>query len=170
MIVIRGDLMFDSYDYLDNQTYFNDRTSTTENDEIITLNQAIELIKKSVESEKEDEQFYNLLLQQTSSLEAKEIIKSIRDDEKKHNQILRKLYYDFTGQVVPTNTFLNKTENYSTFNKNLKTAMFGELDAVKKYRKILSTMPSGDSYTLLMAIILDELRHANLYNFLIHEH
>lgn len=162
--------MFDSYDYLDNQTYFNDRTSTTENDEIITLNQAIELIKKSVESEKEDEQFYNLLLQQTSSLEAKEIIKSIRDDEKKHNQILRKLYYDFTGQVVPTNTFLNKTENYSTFNKNLKTAMFGELDAVKKYRKILSTMPSGDSYTLLMAIILDELRHANLYNFLIHEH
>lgn len=170
MIAIRGDLMFDSYDYLDNQTYFNDRTSTTENDEIITLNQAIELIKKSVESEKEDEQFYNLLLQQTSSLEAKEIIKSIRDDEKKHNQILRKLYYDFTGQVVPTNTFLNKTENYSTFNKNLKTAMFGELDAVKKYRKILSTMPSGDSYTLLMAIILDELRHANLYNFLIHEH
>lgn len=170
MIVIRGDLMFDSYDYLDNQTYFNDRTSTTENDEIITLNQAIELIKKSVENEKEDEQFYNLLLQQTSSLEAKEIIKSIRDDEKKHNQILRKLYYDFTGQVVPTNTFLNKTENYSTFNKNLKTAMFGELDAVKKYRKILSTMPSGDSYTLLMAIILDELRHANLYNFLIHEH
>lgn len=170
MIVIRGDLMFNSYDYLDNQTYFNDRTSTTENDEIITLNQAIELIKKSVESEKEDEQFYNLLLQQTSSLEAKEIIKSIRDDEKKHNQILRKLYYDFTGQVVPTNTFLNKTENYSTFNKNLKTAMFGELDAVKKYRKILSTMPSGDSYTLLMAIILDELRHANLYNFLIHEH
>lgn len=170
MIVIRGDLMFDSYDYLDNQTYFNDRTSTTENDEIITLNQAIELIKKSVESEKEDEQFYNLLLQQTSSIEAKEIIKSIRDDEKKHNQILRKLYYDFTGQVVPTNTFLNKTENYSTFNKNLKTAMFGELDAVKKYRKILSTMPSGDSYTLLMAIILDELRHANLYNFLIHEH
>lgn len=170
MIVIRGDLMFDSYDYLDNQTYFNDRTSTTENDEIITLNQAIELIKKSVESEKEDEQFYNLLLPQTSSLEAKEIIKSIRDDEKKHNQILRKLYYDFTGQVVPTNTFLNKTENYSTFNKNLKTAMFGELEAVKKYRKILSTMPSGDSYTLLMAIILDELRHANLYNFLIHEH
>lgn len=175
MIVIRGDLMFDDYEYLCSQTYFNednfnDRELTAESDEIITLNQAIELIKKSVENEKEDEQFYNLLLQQASSLETKEIIKSIRDDEKKHNQILRKLYYEFTGQILPNDTFLNKTNNYTTFNENLKKAMFGELNAVKKYRKILGTMPSGNSYTLLMAIVLDELRHANLYNFLIHEY
>lgn len=175
MIVIRGDLMFDDYEYLYDQTYFNednfnDRDSTAGNDEIITLNQAIELIKKSVENEKEDEIFYNILLQQASSLEAKEIIKSIRDDEKKHNQILRKLYYEFTGQVLPIDTFLNENINRNSFNKNLKKAMFGELNAVKKYRKILGTMPSGNSYTLLMAIILDELRHANLYNFLIHEH
>lgn len=175
MIVIRGDLMFDDYEYLYDQTYFNednfnDRDSTAGNDEIITLNQAIELIKKSVENEKEDEIFYNILLQQASSLEAKEIIKSIRDDEKKHNQILRKLYYEFTGQVLPIDTFLNENINRNSFNKNLKKAMFGELNAVKKYRKILGTMPSGNSYTLLMAIMLDELRHANLYNFLIHEH
>lgn len=175
MIVIRGDFMFDGYEYLYDQTYFNednfnDRDSTAGNDEIITLNQAIELIKKSVENEKEDEIFYNILLQQASSLEAKEIIKSIRDDEKKHNQILRKLYYEFTGQVLPIDTFLNENINRNSFNKNLKKAMFGELNAVKKYRKILGTMPSGNSYTLLMAIMLDELRHANLYNFLIHEH
>lgn len=175
MIVIRGDFMFDGYEYLYDQTYFNednfnDRDSTAGNDEIITLNQAVELIKKSVENEKEDEIFYNILLQQASSLEAKEIIKSIRDDEKKHNQILRKLYYEFTGQVLPIDTFLNENINRNSFNKNLKKAMFGELNAVKKYRKILGTMPSGNSYTLLMAIMLDELRHANLYNFLIHEH
>ena len=29
-------------------------------------------------------------------------------------------------------------------------------------------MPSGSSYTLLMSIMTDELRHANKYNFLIH--
>ena len=33
--------------------------------------------------------------------------------------------------------------------------------------KILSKMPSGKAYTLLMAIMTDEMKHANKYNFLI---
>ncbi len=36
---------------------------------------------------------------------------------------------------------------------------------LKKYRKIIGTMPSGKSYTLLMSIMTDEIRHANKYNF-----
>ena len=32
----------------------------------------------------------------------------------------------------------------------------------------LGTMPSGNSYTLLMSIMTDELRHASKYNFLVH--
>ena len=53
------------------------------------------------------------------------------------------------------------------YKSNLEKALFGELDAVSKYRKILGTMPSGSSYTLLMSIMTDELRHASKYNFLI---
>ena len=60
---------------------------------------------------------------------------------------------------------LNTELNYR---ENLEKALFGELDAVVKYRKILGTMPSGNSYTLLMSIMTDELRHASKYNFLIH--
>ena len=52
------------------------------------------------------------------------------------------------------------------YKANLEKALFGELDAVSKYRKIMGTMPSGNSYTLLMSIMTDELRHANKYNFL----
>ena len=58
--------------------------------------------------------------------------------------------------------------NTSTYQENLEKALFGELDAVVKYRRILGTMPSGNSYTLLMSIMTDELRHASKYNFLIH--
>ena len=36
------------------------------------------------------------------------------------------------------------------------------------YRRNEAQMDSGDSYTLLMSIMTDELRHANKYNFLIH--
>ena len=53
------------------------------------------------------------------------------------------------------------------YKSNLEKALFDELDAVAKYRKILGTMPSGNSYTLLMSIMTDELRHASKYNFLI---
>ena len=112
--------------------------------EIITLNQAITLIRQSVGDEKEDEMFYDTLIEQAPTQKEKDIIRSIRDDERKHNKILRELYYEFTGQIL-----------------------LGELDAVSKYRKILGTMPSGSSYTLLMSIMTDELRHASKYNFLI---
>ena len=117
--------------------------------EIITLNQAIDLIRKSVDDEKEDEMFYGILIEQAPTDKEKDIIRSIRNDERKHNQILRELYYDFTGQILP------------------EKALFWELDAIKKYRKIMGTMPSGKSYTLLMSIMTDEIRHANKYNFLI---
>ena len=61
-----------------------------------------------------------------------------------------------------------QTENDFSYKENLEKALFGELDAVVKYRKILGTMPSGNSYTLVMSIMIDELRHASKYNFLIH--
>ena len=64
--------------------------------EIITLNQAIALIKQSVGDEKEDEMFYDILIEQAPTDKEKNIIKSIRNDERKHNQILRELYYEFT--------------------------------------------------------------------------
>lgn len=135
--------------------------------EIITLNQAIDLIRKSVDDEKEDEMFYGILIEQVPTDKEKDIIRSIRDDERKHNQILRELYYDFTGQILPADNLTNSSNNQMSYKKNLEKALFGELDAVKKYRKIMGTMPSGKSYTLLMSIMTDEIRHANKYNFLI---
>lgn len=92
---------------------------------------------------------------------------SIRDDEKKHNQILRTLYYNFTGQFAPEDTTSSTDNNNLGYKEQLEKALFGELDAVVKYRRILGTMPSGDSYTLIMSIMTDEIRHANKYNYLI---
>lgn len=136
--------------------------------EIITFNQAIGLIRKSVGDEKEDEMFYDTLIKQAPTEKEKDIIKSIRDDERKHNQILRRLYYEFTGQMLPADILTTETNSNINYKENLEKALFGELDAVAKYRKIMGTMPIGNSYTLLMSIMTDELRHANKYNFLIH--
>ena len=138
------------------------------NEEIITLNQAIELIRNSVGDEKEDEMFYDTLIKQAPTEKEKEIIRSIRNDEKKHNQILRRLYYEFTGGLLPRDNSKNVANNTMKYKENLEKALFGELGAVEKYRRIMGAMPNKNSYTLLMSIMTDELRHANKYNFLIH--
>lgn len=152
---------FDEYNYRSN-------VPQEDSGEIITLNQAIELIRKSVGNEREDEIFYDTLIKQAPTEKQKEIIRSIRNDERKHNQILRKLYYDFTGQMIPIDTLAVEGNNENMdYKSQLEKALFGELDAVAKYRKIMGTMPSGNSYTLLMSIMTDELRHASKYNFLI---
>lgn len=165
--------MYPNYD-LYNQYYgfdeYNYRSSVPQENsgEIITLNQAIELIRKSVSDEREDEIFYDNLIKQAPTEKQKEIIRSIRNDERKHNQILRKLYYDFTGQMIPIGPSpVEGTNENMDYKSQLEKALFGELDAVVKYRKIMGTMPSGNSYTLLMSIMTDELRHASKYNFLI---
>ena len=111
--------------------------------------------------------FYDILIKQAPTEKDKEIIRSIRDDERKHNQILRDLYYNFTGQMLPANTSTPNIDTSLSYKENLEKALFGELNAVVRYRRILGTMPSGKSYTLLMSIMTDELRHASKYNFLI---
>lgn len=159
---------FDEYNFRGSNQTMN-MSVNTYNDEIITLNQAIELIRQSVGNEREDELFYDNLIKQAPTDEEKEIIKSIRDDEKKHNRILRDLYYSFTGQMLQPNMMTSEIDKNLSYKENLEKALFGELEAVKKYRKIMGTMPSGNSYTLLMSIMTDELRHASKYNFLIHK-
>lgn len=160
--------MYNQYYRFNDYNYRNSEISNMYNDEIITLNQAIELIRESVGDEREDELFYDNLIKQAPTEKEKEIIRSIRDDERNHNQILRELYYNFTGQVIPVDTSTVNVDDKLNYKEQLEKALFGELNAVVRYRRIMGTMPNGNSYTLLMSIMTDELRHANKYNFLIH--
>jgi hypothetical protein len=161
--------MYNPYYGFNEFNYQSSEPTNLYSNELITLNQAIELIRTSIGDEREDEIFYENLIKQAPTEKEKEIITSIRDDERKHNQILRKLYYDFTGQTVPIDTsVVNNAGSKLEYKEQLEKALFGELSAVIKYRRIMGTMPSGNSYTLLMSIMTDEIRHACKYNFLIH--
>lgn len=159
--------MYNPYNRFNEYNYKNNEPVNMYNEEIIALSQAIDLIRTSVGDEKEDELFYDNLIRQAPTEKEKEIIRSIRDDERKHNRILRELYYNFTGQVIPVSSSPVDVKNELNYKEQLEKALFGELNAVVKYRRIMGTMPSGNSYTLLMSIMTDELRHASKYNFLI---
>ena len=133
----------------------------------VELKEALASIKDSVEGEIEDAAFYTMLLSLTSNKEDIEIINSIISDEKKHNLLLRNLYFELTNKKLPENREEKNVDNMLNYRRNLKKALMGELDAVKRYRKIMAAMPDENKYAVVMEILTDEIRHANLYNYLI---
>ncbi|MCY6354908.1 ferritin-like domain-containing protein [Clostridium sp. ZS2-4] len=129
------------------------------------LQKSLELIKEAVSGEREDELFYDYLISVAPTREEKKIIASIRDDEKKHNMMFRRIYKDITGmdvEVMEEETF----EKPSSYLEGIKRALFGELKAVEKYRVIRQGLPNRYYRDMLFEIITDELRHASLYNYL----
>ena len=165
--------MYQDYNSIYNRRYgypYYRREKTVVDEEIISLSEALELIRKSIADEKQDEIFYSALIEKAPDDNAKKIIIDIRDDEKNHNEILRFIYSNITGEVFnDINNNENKINEETTYAQDLENALFGELDAVKKYRKIMGAMPSNKMQTLVMSILTDELRHANKYNYLIHK-
>lgn len=149
-------------------------------EELISFNEALDLIRQSIEDEREDEIFYDSIIEIAPTDAEKDIIRGIRDDEKRHNNILRYLYYNFTGMALretrieseESNVYTRHDNNSNTNINNkymrlLTEAWLGEFAAVRKYRKILGAMPDQRSRTLINSILTDELIHSNKYNYLI---
>ncbi|MDI9215527.1 ferritin-like domain-containing protein [Clostridium tertium] len=129
------------------------------------LSLALDEIRKAVQGEREDELFYDYLISLAPTKDEKEIIESIRNDERKHNQLFRKIYKDFTGNEINTMNEEN-LKKPSSFIDGIRTALFGELKAVDKYKSIRRALPIGAYKDMLFDIIMDELKHASKYNYL----
>ncbi|MEF3307552.1 ferritin-like domain-containing protein [Paenibacillus sp. GYB004] len=131
-----------------------------------TIQQALNLIKESVQGERNDELFYDELIQLAPNRQQAAMIEGIRNDERTHNQMFRDMYMALTGQTVTgiSNEAYTKVQSYA---EGLERALSGELAAVEKYRKIWFGLPAGIYKDTVFGIILDELKHADKYNYLI---
>jgi rubrerythrin len=133
-----------------------------------TLDQALKLIKSAVQGEREDELFYDYLISLAPSKEEKEIIKSIRDDERKHNKMFRAMYKYYTGQDVKA-SMEEDFEKPCSYIDGIKKAMFGELSAMERYRIIRAGLPDRYFRDMAFEILTDEMKHATKYNYILTE-
>ncbi len=126
--------------------------------------EALRLIVQSVSSEREDELFYDYLLKLAPNGQ-KEVITSIRDDERKHFKMLREIYWEVTGQDIPPvgEVTFEPPKNYCA---GITLALFGELSAVERYRKILFGFEFLPYRNMITEIYTDELKHATKWNYL----
>ncbi|WP_253805417.1 ferritin-like domain-containing protein [Fictibacillus arsenicus] len=129
------------------------------------LQLSLQLIREAVAGEREDQLFYEYLISIAPTNEEKLIIASIRDDEKRHNRLFRKIYKDLTGQEVPQ-TAGEEFQRPKTYKDGLVKALFGELAAVEKYRVIRQGLPNRYYRDILFNIITDEIKHSAKYNYL----
>lgn len=130
------------------------------------LMESLALVEKAVQGEREDELFYDYLISQAPTQEEKDIITSIRDDERKHNKMFRKIFKDFTQRDVrqDMNEQFEKPKSYID---GIKKALMGELRAVETYRKIRQGIPYTYYRDMLFEIITDEIKHSIKYNYIL---
>lgn len=131
-----------------------------------SLPQALNLIKEAVQGERNDELFYDELIKLAPNSEQASIITSIRDDERGHNSMFRGMFKEITGQDI-IGISSEQYQRISSYEEGLEKALQGELAAVEKYRKIWFGLPVGVYRDTVYGIILDELKHASKYNYLL---
>jgi len=137
------------------------------NEELISLEQAMELIRSIVEREKEGEAFYDKLLRNCQCLKESSIIAGMSREHIKHCEILRDLYTRLTGTLLPYISFIPERYGDISYREQLEMGLFQDLERIIKYRRVMGAMPDYQSYTLLMAIMTDMMRNTSRYNFLI---
>lgn len=139
-----------------------------ENDDRIENFETIKLIKELIENEKKSLTFYNLLSNQINDEEDTYIIKKIMNNQIKHINILKDIFFGITNTHIDDirSIFIENrcTDNYSN---NLKNVLFDEMEIMKKYVMALNFMPDTHKYNMIMEILIDKICHLNMYNYLI---
>ncbi|MCM3719480.1 ferritin-like domain-containing protein [Fictibacillus phosphorivorans] len=145
-------------------SYMNPQQQTSGQQQALQL--SLQFIREAVAGEREDQLFYEYLMSQAPTEEEKSIIATIRDDEKRHNRLFKKIYKDLTGKEVPQ-VESEEVQRPKTYKDGLIKAIFGELAAVEKYRVIRQGLPNRFYRDILFNIITDEMKHSAKYNYLI---
>lgn len=132
------------------------------------FSKALNLIKEAVQGERADELLYDYLISIAPSQEEKDIIISIRDDERNHRKWYKDVYKYYTGEEIEAKNGeeFAKPESYID---GISKAIFGELGAVEKYRFIREGLPVRLFRDTVFRIITDEMKHATKYNYILNK-
>ena len=129
------------------------------------LSGALKIIEDAIAGEAEDKMFYEYLIKIAPSMEDRDIIKGIRENELHHATLFRQLYTKLTGKPPAVQQDLT-FERPKTYCEGLKNALMGEQNAVRKYRNILFALTDRADINTMTEIITDEIRHGILYSYL----
>ncbi len=130
------------------------------------VHRSLGLIIEALGDETHDRMFYQYLLQMAPDKKQSEIIESIRNDEIKHFKMFRMIYEEITCEHPCNQQQGEEFERPESYCDAIEKAIFGELDAVELYRKIMFGLCLQRHRDMLFEIITDEMKHSVKWNFL----
>jgi rubrerythrin len=129
---------------------------------------ALELIPEAICDELGAAEYYDALTSLATTKHDKIVLSSIAQDERKHAQMFKNIYYTITNTLPDLNCPENKLPN--EYIKGMEFALMDEIKAVEMYRVIMRGLPYIKPFQDMMyEIITDEQKHADLLNYLIME-
>jgi rubrerythrin len=131
------------------------------------LKESLRLVKEAVQGEREDEITYDYLISKAPTQEERDIITSIRNDERNHRKWYKEIYKCFTGQDIESTLGEEEFKKPECFIDGIRKALFGELSAMERYRIIRQGLPSRYYRDLVFQILSDEIKHAIKYNYIL---
>ena len=125
------------------------------------------MVKEGVRNEKGDELFYDYLINEAQTIEEKNLITSIRNDEKSHRKWFGEIYRAYTGEYIESTNNAD-FQRPSTYIEGVRKALYGELSAMERYRVIREGLPSRYYRDVVLRILTDEMKHATKYNYILY--
>ncbi|AVP53811.1 ferritin-like domain-containing protein [Clostridium tetani] len=130
------------------------------------LKRSLCMIKEAIEEAEKNQREYDHLISMACNKEQKEILKSIKEDEKNHVRWLREIYMDYTGKVIcPKKCGESKKPKH--YFEGIKKALFGAIKAMEKYSLIRSGLPRRCDRDILFQMITDKIKHAIYLNYIL---
>ncbi|SHJ95672.1 Rubrerythrin [Clostridium cavendishii DSM 21758] len=132
-----------------------------------TIETAILLLKEIILTQEKYMPFFEQLISIAPSQEEKDVITSIRNDENRHNKLLREIYKFYTNNSIsiPPDMKFVLPKSYID---GLSKAKFGELKAIEQYRDIRAGLPDKYYTDIMLEILTDHLIHAHKYDYLLY--
>lgn len=106
------------------------------------------------------------MIENVPTQEEKDIITSIRDEERLHRQWYRDTYKFYTNEKINSYNGEEFIEPDSYLN-GIKSSIFRELSTMEKYRIIREGLPSRFYRDIVFRILTDEMKHATKYNYIL---
>ena len=122
----------------------------------------LDLIIDAMKAERHDRVKYKMMMEMTEDPEIKKQTNFAYEDEIKHYEMFRQMYYQLTGRVIniPIPT---EVEKYSNIMDAVKSSIEGENEAVDLYRNIYALLFNQQMRNKVFEIITDEIEHANRF-------
>jgi rubrerythrin len=127
-------------------------------------NTLLNLITEAMRDERHDRKKYETMMEMTSDAKIKEQIEFAYEDEEKHYNMFKQIYFYLTGKQLEVQT--PNVEKYDNLKAAVESSINGELEAVELYRKIQSMLPTQQLRDMLFEIITDEQEHAIRFVYL----